>query len=114
MIANTLRSNGCAHVLEAADPRTATPLLAPDVQLLVLEWAPAGEEALDFVRSLRADGANEHLRILLTSTRGAAGDVERAIAAHVDGYLLKPFSADALRHHVAALRDSEEDPAQAA
>jgi CheY-like chemotaxis protein len=98
-----LRSMGFRRVAGASNTAEAWEALRktnPDIVLV--EWFEGAVGELDFVRRVRMseDAPNRAVAIFMLTTRGAAADVETARKAGVDGYLVKPISAQALQQRV--------------
>lgn len=98
-----LRAMGFRRVSAAADPAEAWEMLRktnPDIVLV--EWIEGATGELDFVRRVRMseDAPNRAAAMFMLTTRGSSTDVETARKAGVDGYLIKPISAQALQQRV--------------
>ncbi len=59
---------------------------------------------IELIRMLRGQRALSDVRILAISTDGATTDIERAMKAGADSYLVKPFSADDLVRSLAEIQ----------
>jgi DNA-binding response OmpR family regulator len=59
-------------------------------------------DGLSFVRHLRADRLWADVRVIIVSAKSTPEDMDRALRAGADGYLVKPFSATELRAKVDA------------
>ena len=113
IVIRCLRVLGVQDVLEFADPREAAHALPAEPDLIVLEWSPADDAALDFVREARA---REGLapRIVVLSERDRRPDVERIVALDIQGYVIKPFDTQVLIEQLATVLQSGGESAQAA
>jgi DNA-binding response OmpR family regulator len=79
---------------------TATSML-PD--LVILDWMLPQMNGLDVCIELRKVPAFRSLPIIMLTARGQEIDVERAFAAGVDDYMVKPFSPRELTRRIDAL-----------
>lgn len=57
-------------------------------------------DGIEFVRSVRSDPARTGLPILMVTTAADPAERERAVTAGVDGYLVKPVTADMVSRHI--------------
>ena len=71
--------------------------------LVILDLMLPGLSGLEVCRALRADGRFRLTKVLMLTARGAAADMERAEAAGVDAYQVKPFSTQDLLAQVRGL-----------
>jgi two-component system chemotaxis response regulator CheY len=85
-------------VLEAADGKEALAQIAqnPDVELLLVDWNMPVMNGFDFVKEVRADRACDSMRILMVTSEAQSEQVNRALAAGANEYLMKPFTKDVL------------------
>jgi two-component system chemotaxis response regulator CheY len=103
IFANALRGLGCDEVVEAVDGKQALDLCDRDTAILVTTWKLVGMGGTDMVRDLRANPETAHVRILMVTARNLKRDVLEAHEAGVNAYLLRPFTAEALRHRLMEL-----------
>lgn len=66
----------------------------PDVVLV--DWNMPEMNGLEFVEAVRADGRWADLRVLMVTAETEASQVERALVAGANEYLMKPFTNEAL------------------
>jgi two-component system chemotaxis response regulator CheY len=99
ILVRALKAAGCTELLEAADAEQALRLCDGAVSVAVINWNLVGG-ALELVGQLRSRPECAGLRIIVTTTRSSRSDVVQAMEAGVDHYLLKPFTADALRARI--------------
>jgi len=105
LTADMLRQSGRVRIEYAETPQhclSLLPLFQPDV--LVVDWDVGDGQGLDLVKRIRAGEAGEPLRtlpIIMAAARNTAGDIERARAAGIDEFLLRPFSTATILKHVA-------------
>jgi len=63
-------------------------------------------DGLDLVRTLRADPRLQSLRVLMISAETQRKQIIEAMQAGVDGYLVKPFTAAALKARIERVMES--------
>ena len=57
-------------------------------------------DGIEFVKSVRSDPARAELPILMVTTEGDPEERERALSAGVNGYLVKPVTAEVVIQHI--------------
>jgi DNA-binding response OmpR family regulator len=75
--------------------------LHPD--LIVLDWMMPRRNGLEVCVELRTDDTFSGTKILILTARGQELDIERALAAGADDYIVKPFSPRELLARITAL-----------
>ncbi len=107
------------QVIACADGEEAWSRFREEVpRLLLLDWVMPGLDGLDVCRQVRGHPAGETVQVVMLTGRADLSDVEAALAAGADDYVIKPVDAAQLkiRLQVAAhrlqlqtlLRESEE------
>ena len=96
IIIRSLNQLGVDRVVEAADGGQAVAAFKPGAFHLVLtDWNMPEKSGLDVAREIRAQ--DNQVRIIMITTEADRGRVVEAISAGVTDYLIKPFTAEALR-----------------
>lgn len=101
ILVNSLHAIGCRSILEAVDGGRALALCTPDVDLILTDWNMPGLSGQELVQGLRANPDLAAIPVLLVTTRSGKDDVAQAMSAGVDGYILKPFTPEALATSIA-------------
>jgi two-component system chemotaxis response regulator CheY len=57
-------------------------------------------DGIEFVKSVRADPVRAELPILMVTTESDPEERERALAVGVNGYLVKPVTAEVVTQHI--------------
>ncbi len=57
-------------------------------------------DGIEFVKSVRSDPARAELPILMVTTEGDPEERERALSVGVNGYLVKPVTAEVVIQHI--------------
>ena len=60
-------------------------------------------DGLQFVSAVRANPAGRALPLMMVTSESEQGQIVRALAAGAHEYVIKPFTADALRDKLALL-----------
>ena len=85
------------EVLSAGNGARALELArAHPPHLVVLDVMLPLVDGYEVCRSLRADSAFEHTRVLMLTARGRSHEVARGLALGADAYVTKPFSTKEL------------------
>ena len=97
------------EVREAGDGRQALDALeegsregwTPD--LCCIDWNMPVMDGLQFVFAVRANPAYRQVTLMMVTTESETGQIVKALAAGAHEYLIKPFTADALRDKLSLL-----------
>ena len=108
-IVGTILKDFGYEVREAGDGRQALDLLqegaaeqwVPD--LCCIDWNMPVMDGLQFVFAVRANPAYRQVTLMMVTTESETGQIVKALAAGAHEYLIKPFTADALRDKLALL-----------
>jgi two-component system, chemotaxis family, chemotaxis protein CheY len=96
-----LNDLGYLEVAEAEDGDGALKILREgNIDFLVTDWNMPGMAGLDLLKEARADPALANLRVLMVTAEDKRQQIVEAIRAGVNGYLVKPFTADALKERI--------------
>lgn len=71
--------------------------------LVVLDAAVPGMSGYDICRSVRSDRELSHIKILMMTARGPAGERRRGTDQDADGFVSKPFELNDLREQMRRL-----------
>lgn len=100
IILRSLAAVGVPGATEAGDGAEAVALFKPgQFDLVLTDWNMPGKSGLEVVQSIRAQDAK--IPIIMVTTEAERDRVLQAIQAGVTDYLVKPFTADALREKLA-------------
>ena len=97
VIGNILREMGM-EVVDAADGRDGVERMRqdPEIQLILVDWNMPVMNGLEFIQAIRAQRTFDRVRIMMVTTETESEQVERALRAGADEYLMKPFTKDVL------------------
>ena len=71
--------------------------------LATIDWNMPVMDGLQFVFAVRANPAYRQVTLMMVTTESETGQIVKALAAGAHEYLIKPFTADALRDKLALL-----------
>ncbi len=101
IIKNLLRDLGFSNTHEADDGVTALPMLkSGDFQFLVTDWNMPGMTGIDLLKAVRADEKLRTLPVLMVTAEAKRDQIIEAAQAGVNGYVVKPFTAQALKEKI--------------
>jgi two-component system chemotaxis response regulator CheY len=109
ILSRTLAESGF-EVFQAANGKDALDRMDRDgdsLQLVMVDWNMPELSGLDFVRAVRARPEFAGVRLLMVTTETEMEQMSRALEAGVDEYLMKPFTADAVRDKLRLLGMAE-------
>ncbi len=101
IIKNLLRDLGFTNTQEADDGNTALPMLkAGDFDFLVTDWNMPGMTGIDLLKEVRADGKLASMPVLMVTAEAKRDQIIEAAQAGVNGYVVKPFTAQVLKEKI--------------
>jgi two-component system chemotaxis response regulator CheY len=96
ILSKTMAESGF-DVLTAGNGREALEVMereGPDIEVVLVDWNMPVMSGLEFVQSLRARSSFAAVRILMVTTETEIEQMERALEAGADEYIMKPFTRD--------------------
>lgn len=101
IIKNLLRDLGFTNTQEADDGMTALPMLrAGDFDFLVTDWNMPGMTGIELLKQVRADAKLVNLPVLMVTAEAKRDQIVEAAQAGVNGYVVKPFTAQVLKEKI--------------
>lgn len=101
IVKNFLNDLGYQNIVEADDGHTALPILkAGGVDFLVTDWNMPIMPGLELLKAVRADPALAKLPVLLVTAEAKREQIVEAAQAGVNGYVVKPFTAQTLKEKI--------------
>jgi two-component system chemotaxis response regulator CheY len=101
IIKNLLRDLGFTNTVEADDGTTALPILQTGtIDFLVTDWNMPGMTGIELLRSVRADEKLKTIPVLMVTAEAKRDQIISAAQAGVNGYVVKPFTAVALKEKI--------------
>lgn len=97
LIGNLLREQGFT-VHEAGDGRAGLEQLHAhaDIRLVLVDWNMPVMDGLEFILAVRRERDWDHLRIVMVTTETEIEQVQRAMTAGANEYVMKPFTPEVL------------------
>ena len=101
IIKNLLRDLGFTNMDEADDGSTALPMLKTgNYDFLITDWNMPIMEGIQLLKELRADPKLASLPVLMVTAEARREQIVLAAEAGVNGYIVKPFSAQTLEQKI--------------
>ena len=106
IIKNLLRDLGFTNTAEADDGMTALPMLQNgSYDFLVTDWNMPGMTGIELLKSVRSDENLCNLPVLMVTAEAKRDQIVAAAQAGVNGYVVKPFTAAALKEKIEKIFD---------
>lgn len=101
IIKNLLGDLGYTNIAEADDGQTALPMLQSDnFEFLITDWNMPGMTGIDLLRQVRADERLSKLPVLMVTAEAKKAQIVEVAEAGVNGYVVKPFTAQILNEKI--------------
>jgi len=98
IIKNFLTDLGYTNITEADDGKTALPVLKSGVvDFLITDWNMPGMPGLELLKEVRNDPVTKKIPVLLVTAEAKREQIVEAAQAGVNGYVVKPFTAQTLK-----------------
>jgi two-component system, chemotaxis family, chemotaxis protein CheY len=102
IVRNLLQQLGFDNIDDASDGASAlAKLRAQRFGLVISDWGMEPMSGLELLQAMRADPDLEALPFIMITAENRKERVARAEQAGADGYIVKPFSAEALSERIA-------------
>jgi two-component system chemotaxis response regulator CheY len=73
------------------------------IWVALVDWTMPEMDGLEFVKAVRSLPGNDELLVMMVTAQTAAEDMQAALDAGADEYLMKPFNEESLRAKLALL-----------
>ena len=101
IIKNLLRDLGFNNTDEADDGNTGLPKLQTgNFDFLVTDWNMPGMTGIELLEAVRADPKLQNLPVLMVTAEAKKEQIVMAAQAGVNGYVVKPFTAQTLKEKI--------------
>ena len=101
IVKNLLNELGFTNITEADDGQTALPILEKGgIDFLVTDWNMPGMPGIELLKKVRANAQLSNLPVLMVTAEAKREQIMEAAQAGVNGYVVKPFTADTLKEKV--------------
>jgi two-component system, chemotaxis family, chemotaxis protein CheY len=101
IIKNLLRDLGFTNTDDADDGTTALPMLKTgNFDFLVTDWNMPGMQGIDLLKAVRQDPELSSLPVMMVTAESKKDQIIEAAQAGVNGYIVKPFTAQTLKEKI--------------
>jgi two-component system chemotaxis response regulator CheY len=109
IVGNILREQGY-EVHEAAHGQDGLHQLRenPEISLVLVDWNMPVMDGLEFIQAVRRVPAWDPVRLVMVTTETESEQVQRAMTAGANEYVMKPFTAEVLIAKLSLLGAFEE------
>ncbi|QHS08712.1 chemotaxis response regulator CheY [Sinimarinibacterium sp. NLF-5-8] len=98
IVKNLLTDLGFTNIAEADDGKTAWPMLqAGNFDFVVTDWNMPGMTGIELLRNIRGDARIGKTPVLMVTAEAQREQIIEAAQAGVNGYIIKPFTAQTLK-----------------
>lgn len=98
IVKNLLGDLGYTNTVEADDGNTALPILkAGGIEFVVTDWNMPGMTGIELLKAIRAEPSLASLPVLMVTAEANKEQIVEAAQAGVNGYIIKPFTAETLK-----------------
>ncbi len=95
---NLLKELGCSNVDEAEDGSMALEKLKSDkFDFVITDWNMPKMTGIELLKAIRSDVSLKALPVLMVTAEALQDNVVEAVQAGVSNYIVKPFTAAALK-----------------
>ncbi len=100
VIGRALARLGVTQILEASNGQLGLKTLHQEaaVEAVFVDWSMPVMDGLTFIKAVRAERRFDRVRLVMVTTEGDPAQIEAAMAAGADEYLIKPISDQLLRN----------------
>lgn len=106
IIKNLLNDLGFMNIVEADDGDTALPVLRKGgIDFLITDWNMPGMTGIELLKQVRADDKLNSLPVLMVTAEQKREQIVEAAEAGVNGYIVKPFTAQTLKEKMSKIFD---------
>jgi len=106
IIKNVLKQIGFINILEADDGTAALGVLKENkVDLIISDWNMPKMNGLDLLKTVRKEEATKKVPFVMVTAEAQKDNVLQAVQAGVSNYIVKPFTADAVKEKLTKIFD---------
>ncbi|MFP5304843.1 MAG: chemotaxis response regulator CheY [Gammaproteobacteria bacterium] len=101
IVKNLLSDLGYTNTTEADDGKSAWPLLqAGTFDFVITDWNMPGMTGIELLRNIRGDARIAKTPVLMVTAEAQREQIIEAAQAGVNGYIIKPFTAQTLKDKI--------------
>jgi two-component system chemotaxis response regulator CheY len=101
IIRNILRQLGYNNIVEADDGTAAMKVLeTEEIHFVISDWNMPNMSGLELLKAMRGHDKLQKIPVLLVTAEALKENVVEAVKAGVNGYIVKPFTAEVLKEKI--------------
>ena len=101
IVKNLLAELGFTNIVEANDGSTALPILQQGgIDFLVTDWNMPEMPGIELLKTVRATPELSNIPVLMVTAEAKRDQIVEAAEAGVNGYVVKPFTAETLKEKI--------------
>ncbi|SFF43967.1 two-component system, chemotaxis family, response regulator CheY [Fontimonas thermophila] len=98
IVKNQLADLGYTNTVEADDGKAAWPILqSGGIDFVITDWNMPGMTGIELLRNIRGDARTARIPVLMVTAEAQREQIIEAAQAGVNGYIIKPFTAQTLK-----------------
>lgn len=98
IVKNLLRDLGFKNTSEADDGSTALPMLKnEEFHFVITDWNMPNMQGIELLEAIRTDEKLKKIPVLMVTAEAKREQIVKAATAGVNGYVVKPFTAETLK-----------------
>ena len=107
IVRNILRQLGYNNIVEAEDGAAGLEILQnQEIDFVISDWNMPNMTGLELLKAIRSDAKLKDLPVLLVTAEALKENVLEAVKAGVNGYIVKPFTAETLKEKIDSIFES--------
>ena|SRR5215208_4816339 len=107
IVSNVLARLGHTDVILAANGREAMKRIETEqIDFVITDWFMPEMSGIEFLRKIRENPSTRDVPIVIITANASSADVAHAVRLKVNGYVLKPFTAELLRERIDSICES--------
>lgn len=104
IVKNLLQDIGFSNMSEAENGQAALNLLrSQPFDFVVTDWNMPGMTGIELLKNIRSDPALAKIPVLMVTAEAKREQIVEAAQSGVNGYIIKPFTADTLKEKLSKI-----------
>ena len=106
IIRNILRQLGYSNIIEAESGAAALDALqTQNIDFVITDWNMPNMNGLELLKAIRTNDKLQNIPVLMVTAEALKDNVIEAVKVGVNGYIVKPFTAEMLKERIDAILD---------
>ena len=101
IVKKMLKQMGFKNIIEAEGGKTALEKMQNNkIGLIISDWMMPGMSGLELLKLVRSHDRYRHIPFLMLTAEGRKQNIVEAVRSGVTNYVMKPFTAEAIKEKV--------------